>query len=204
MTLAGIVLAGGASSRFGRDKLAVEVGGRRLLDLAVEAVGGMTALVIVALAREDDRSIEAPAGTRLVRVHDSIAGGGPLIGLVGALDAAALLGADAALVVGGDMPRLQRGVLEALVDRLADPAVDAVAPIVRGRRRPLPSAVRVGPAAEAARLGIAAGDGRLRGVLERLQTVELDEIAWREWDPEGDTFLDIDVGSDLPPGASAG
>ena len=34
-----IVLAGGRSSRFGRDKLAESIDGRPLLDRAVEAVG---------------------------------------------------------------------------------------------------------------------------------------------------------------------
>jgi CTP:molybdopterin cytidylyltransferase MocA len=49
MKVAGLVLAAGAGSRFGRPKAGVEVGGRRLMDLAIEscARAGLSPVVVV-------------------------------------------------------------------------------------------------------------------------------------------------------------
>jgi len=49
MKIAGMVLAAGGGSRFGRPKAQVEVGGRRLLDLAIEpcVVAGLSPVVVV-------------------------------------------------------------------------------------------------------------------------------------------------------------
>jgi nicotine blue oxidoreductase len=49
MKIAGMVLAAGGGSRFGRPKAEVEVGGRRLVDLAVEScvVTGLSPVVVV-------------------------------------------------------------------------------------------------------------------------------------------------------------
>ena len=49
MKTAGMVLAAGGGSRFGRPKAGVEVGGRRLVDLAIEScvVAGLSPVVVV-------------------------------------------------------------------------------------------------------------------------------------------------------------
>ena len=49
MKVAGLVLAAGGGSRFGRPKAAVEVGGRRLVDLAIESCvcAGLSPVVVV-------------------------------------------------------------------------------------------------------------------------------------------------------------
>jgi CTP:molybdopterin cytidylyltransferase MocA len=49
MKVAGLVLAAGGGSRFGRPKAEVEVGGRRLVDLAIEscALAGLSPVVVV-------------------------------------------------------------------------------------------------------------------------------------------------------------
>ena len=49
MKVAGLVLAAGGGSRFGRPKAEVEVGGRRLVDLAVQAcvAAGLDPVVVV-------------------------------------------------------------------------------------------------------------------------------------------------------------
>jgi len=53
-TATGIVLAGGRSTRFGRDKLAEPIEGRTLLDLATEAVAAVVADVVVVVAPGSD------------------------------------------------------------------------------------------------------------------------------------------------------
>jgi CTP:molybdopterin cytidylyltransferase MocA len=49
LRIAGLVLAAGAGSRFGRPKAGVEAGGRRLVDLAIESCirAGLSPVVVV-------------------------------------------------------------------------------------------------------------------------------------------------------------
>ena len=47
MTVVAVVLAGGASRRFGSDKLAAEAGGESLLDLAVGALSAEMPVIVV-------------------------------------------------------------------------------------------------------------------------------------------------------------
>ncbi len=105
--ISGIVLAGGRSRRFGSDKLEAEIDGRTLLDRAVAAVGIVAGEVLVVLGPGDERPL--PASARSVRrVIDREAAGGPLIGLLAGLEAAA---EPVCLIAGGDMPSLQPDVL---------------------------------------------------------------------------------------------
>ena len=82
-SVAGAVLAGGASSRMGRPKALIEIDGRTLLD---RAVGALTAAAIdpVIVVGGDQAAIEA-AGHRFV--PDEYPGEGPLGGIISALGA---------------------------------------------------------------------------------------------------------------------
>ena len=103
-----IVLAGGRSARFGRDKLAVSIDGRPLLHHAAEAVAAVATDIIV-IAPPDVAPL--PVGVRLV--HDEAPFEGPLAGLTGLLAAREPL----VVVVGGDMPSLEPAVLALLIRR---------------------------------------------------------------------------------------
>ena len=73
-----IVLAGGRSSRFGRDKLGEPLAGRTLLDHAIAAVSPLAQETIV-VARPEAMP-RVPDGTTVV--HDRSAFEGPLVGLL--------------------------------------------------------------------------------------------------------------------------
>ena len=64
--VSGIVLAGGASKRFGSDKLEATLEGRSLLGRAIDAVAAVSTEVIVVVAPGDDRLLP-DAGTVPVR-----------------------------------------------------------------------------------------------------------------------------------------
>lgn len=186
-----IVLAGGRSSRFGRDKLVEVIGGRPLLELAIEGVAPLANETIVVVAPDESRTV--PPGTLLV--SDAASFQGPLAGLLTGLRRGS---GPVAIVAGGDMPSLVPSVLAMLVDSLDDPAIDAVLLEQDGRGRPLPGALRTAPAAAAAERLLAAGERRLRALYEALSSVVIDEAAWRAIDPEGRTLRDIDTPADLP------
>ena len=185
-----IVLAGGHSSRFGRDKLAEPVDGRPLLDHAIEAVHPLVTEILVIAAPGADPPL--PAGATLI--NDTVAFEGPLAGLLAGLRAAA---EPFVLVAGGDMPSLAGPVLEAMLAQLDMTGADAVALEHDGRARPLPLALRREPARAAAQALIDRGERRLRALLEALATRTLDEANWRTLDPDARTVRDIDRPSDL-------
>lgn len=191
----GIVLAGGRSRRFGSDKLRAEIDGRTLLDHAVAAVGAVAGEILVVVGPGDDRTL--PRSSRPIRrVTDREAGGGPLIGLLAGLEAAA---EPLVVVVGGDMPTLLPDVLTLMIRTLtaADRAIAAVVLTARGRSEPLPAVVRTGAASDVVGRLVADGERSLQGLFTRLPTRALDEGEWRPLDPSGATIRDVDRPSDL-------
>jgi molybdopterin-guanine dinucleotide biosynthesis protein A len=192
------VLAGGRSTRFGADKLAVEVGGMPLLHHAVHALAGVVDDVVVVLA-PGVVPPGLPPGVRTT--HDPTEGEGPLAGLHQGLLAA--VRADEALVVGGDMPELQPAVLREMLRVLEEAGTDAVALQDAGRPRPLPCALRTWPAADASHALLHAGRRRLRDLLDSLRTAVIDEEAWTAIDPERRTLIDVDEPGDLAGGSGS-
>ena len=186
-----VVLAGGRSSRFGRDKLQEPLGGRSLLDHAIAAVRPVATEVLVITA-----PLGAPAVDEDVRVvHDASPFGGPLLGLAAGLAAAreAIV-----LVTAGDMPELEPGVIELLLAALDDSGVEVAVLAEGDRPRPLPMVVRRDVARAAAERLVEAGERRLGTVTEALTRTVIAEPVWRMVDPEGRSLRDIDTAADLP------
>lgn len=194
--VSGIVLAGGASKRFGSDKLAAQVGGRAMLARAVDAVAAVSSEVIVVVAPGDERSLPEHGRVPLRRAVDPEPYGGPLVGLLAGLEAAR---EPLIVVAGGDMPTLSVDVLAAMVRTLGvtEGSADAAILVRHGEARPLPAAVRNGAATQAARRLLGDGDRSLRALFAILPTRRIPEAEWRGLDPAGDTLRDIDTPADL-------
>jgi molybdopterin-guanine dinucleotide biosynthesis protein A len=186
-----IVLAGGKSSRFGRDKLAEPLLGRPLLHHAVAAVQAVATDVIVVVAPE--ATIDPPAGARVV--HDARAFEGPLAGLAAGL-AALDPAVDRLVVVAGDMPSLEPTVLTRLIEALG-PSTEVALLELDGRALPLPMALRPAAAMAVAGRLLASGERRLRALAEALAAHVIAEATWRLDDPGGATLRDIDTQADL-------
>ena len=186
----GLVLAGGRSSRFGRDKLAVRIDGRTLLDSAIDGVTPAATEILVVAA--PDAAPDLTGGARLV--HDPVAFEGPLAGVAAGLRAAR---EPIVLVVGGDMPTLVGAVIDSMLAALDAPGVEAVVLEHEGRARPLPIAMRRDPALAAVDVLLADGERRLRALIETLETTVIPEPTWRALDPYGMTVRDIDTPADL-------
>ncbi len=192
--LTGIVLAGGRSSRFGSDKLGVEIDGRTLLERSVHALAAVATDILVVCAPTDDRPLPA-AAVPIRRVSDPEPFGGPLVGLRAGLDMAA---EPIVVVAGGDMPAIRPAVLSLLVLALTTRETTAAAVLgSRGGLVPLPAALRTGAASHAVGRLVDDGERRLRSVFDRLSTRVLEEGEWRPLDPAGDTLRDVDRPEDL-------
>jgi molybdopterin-guanine dinucleotide biosynthesis protein A len=190
----GIVLAGGASRRFGSDKLAAPLDGRPLVLHAVDAVGAVHSLdevVVVGPATGVDPAwlpAVVAAGATIVRDEESCAG--PLAGLARGL--CGLRATDAAVVVGGDMPRLDPVVLGHLAGEILNGSgVDIAFLVSGGRNHPLPLAVAVGPALEVADELLEHGERSLRAFLEAFDR----RGASPAFDPR--SLADVDTPDDL-------
>jgi molybdopterin-guanine dinucleotide biosynthesis protein A len=198
----GVVLAGGRSTRFGTDKLAVEVDGRPLLQRAITAVAQVAdEVVVVAGFGAPESPLLAHVGVPVVVTRDAVAGQGPLAGLAAGL---AVASHPLALLVGGDQPALQPALLRELVRRLDARAVDAAFDVVAleedGQLRPLPVALRVASVRPTADAALAGGTRSLVGMFGRLRVARLTPGEWRALDPRGDSLRDVDTRDDLPSG----
>lgn len=194
--LGAIVLAGGRSSRFGRDKLAEPMAdGRSLLHHAIGAVGALGAGIDVVVVAAPGTDRRLPAGVRLA--HDPVAFGGPLAGLAAGL-AALDADVDRVLVVAGDMPSLRPAVL-GLVDATVLGGADAAVLEDPSDPRPFmfPIAVRRAAAVALVDRELAAGTRRFGVVADGLSAQVIPAAAWMALDPAGATPRDIDVDADL-------
>ena len=189
----GIVLAGGRSTRFGSDKLAVEIDGRPLLHRAIAAVAVVAARVVVVAAPGVEPAIPAELLARVRVIHDPESFGGPLVGLATALDD---VESAVAIVVGGDMPRLVPVVLHRLAVTVGT-RHGAATLEVPGRIQPLPMAVDVATARRAAILVRGRGGRSLRELLRELSAISIPAPVWLALDPAGSTIADIDRPTDL-------
>jgi molybdopterin-guanine dinucleotide biosynthesis protein A len=101
--LTGIVLAGGASSRMGRNKAFLRLDDQMLIEVVIERIAQVCAEVLVVAS-----DVKPYAGLGVPTVADRYRGIGVLGGLHAGLEAATY---DLALVVGCDMPFLNPDLL---------------------------------------------------------------------------------------------
>ncbi|GAA1860588.1 molybdenum cofactor guanylyltransferase [Pseudonocardia ailaonensis] len=132
---AGIVLAGGRSSRMGRPKAWLDWGGRPLLAHVVGIVAGVVDGPVVVVGAPGQELPGVPAEV----VEDPVEGRGPLQGISAGLTA--LEGrADAAFVASVDLPFLQPAYVRRVLAMLGDHAV--LLPVAHGHHQPLAAAYR--------------------------------------------------------------
>ena len=194
---AGVVLAGGRSSRMGTPKAALEWHGstllRRTLGVLARVVDGP--VLVVRAAGQVLPALPA----RVEVVEDPAEGLGPLQGIAAGL--AALAGrAEAAFVASTDLPFLHPEFVRRVLGALG-PDVEVALPQSRGYPQPLAAAYRVSLAPLVADL-VAAGDLRPAFLFTRCATVRLDDAvlladpALTAADPQLDSVLNVNAPGD--------
>ncbi|EGD55604.1 molybdenum cofactor guanylyltransferase [Gordonia neofelifaecis] len=168
LKLAGIILAGGRSRRMGQDKAAMEWEGVPMLSRIAWAISSRCEPVLVAAPPTSQAYVDLGAGSDLQWVTTEKAGSGPLGGLVAALREATDAGAEAAFVCATDMPLVDTGLIDELVDGLTDSA-DAVIANDAGRDHPMAGIYRTRAVDRLAEL-VEAGELRMGAALDAIVT----------------------------------
>jgi molybdopterin-guanine dinucleotide biosynthesis protein A len=145
VNVAGIVLAGGRSTRMGRPKATLDWHGSTLLRRAAGIVGRAVDGPVVVVRAAGHELPSLPAG--IETAQDERDARGPLQGIAAGL---ARVGdrADAVFVCGVDAPLLHPALIAAVVAALAsDEQLDAALPVAHGFPHPLAAAYRTRVAA---------------------------------------------------------
>jgi molybdopterin-guanine dinucleotide biosynthesis protein A len=167
MRLAGVVLAGGASSRMGRTKALVEVDGQMMADRVLDALRSVGAHPVVVYGGDP----EELAGLSAPVVPDAYPGEGPVAGVLGALE----YFADSAthvLVLPCDVAMMTGDAIRPLVDDAAGDAHSSVWVAATDRIEPM-CAVWSIEARQVVAERFAAGERALHRVIGELPHVAL-------------------------------
>jgi molybdopterin-guanine dinucleotide biosynthesis protein A len=187
---AGIILAGGRSTRLGRDKASEPLLGRPLLQWVLDRVQPLTAEIVIVSA-EGQQLPPVEATVDLTVVEDTFPDSGPLGGIYSGLNA---LSVDSALAVACDMPLLQTPLLAELL-RLAL-AHEAVVPVHGGLPQPL-CATYSKACMPAILHQLEAGELKLTNFLDKVATHYVTADVWSKLDAKGLSFLNINTDEDL-------
>ncbi len=188
--LSAIILVGGRSRRFGRDKAAEVVDGRSLLQHVVDAVSPLASEVIV-VGAPGDAFQPVDSALPLKQVED-VREGGALGGLYSGLLAASNAWSCA---LACDMPLLSLPLLRHLQE-LASDEWDVIMPRWQGREEPLHAFYRESCVPAIERLLDRDGRRFVDFLPEvRVRYVEQEEIA--RFDAEGRSFWNVNSAEDL-------
>jgi molybdenum cofactor guanylyltransferase len=194
---AGIVLAGGRSSRMGTPKAALEWYGSTLLRRTTGILSRVTDGPVIVVRAPGQALPDLPADVEVV--DDPREGLGPVQGLAAGLTA---VGGDAeiAFVCSTDLPFLHPAFVRRVL-RVAREGADVALPLARGYPQPLAAAYRTALAPAAARL---VAEGRLRPafLFDECSVTRLDDAALRAdpvlaaLDPDLDSVLNVNEPDD--------
>ncbi|MEW6034723.1 MAG: molybdenum cofactor guanylyltransferase [Chloroflexota bacterium] len=187
--MTGVVLAGGRSRRLGRDKAFEGLGGESLLERAVRSLAGLAGVVVVV----GQKSAPAPDVRRLGArvVEDIYPGKGPLGGIHSGLVASTT---PYVLVVGCDMPFLNRGLLGYLLGLRS--GFDAVVPRVSGKPEPL-HAVYSKACLPVVERQLREDKPAVHVLLEELRVRYVEQDKVERFDPQHLSFFNVNSAADM-------
>jgi molybdopterin-guanine dinucleotide biosynthesis protein A len=189
--VAGYVLGGGGSTRFGRDKALAQIDGKLMLIRMRELLDGVTTGVRVVAATGKYASLEADL------VTDRWPGEGPLGGIITALLATAETrgGREWNLILSCDMPFLTREWLVYLVERALASSAGVVASKSEHGLEPLCACWRTSAAGKLQR-DFEGGVRKITDAMKHLEMEVLDETHWKRFDSAGRLFWNMNTPAD--------
>jgi len=192
VNLAGYVLAGGGSTRFGRDKALAKIGGQPMVLRMVELLSNAI--------KRDVRVVGAATQYEKCGVNcleDRWPGEGPLGGIITALEDAATSGdrSEWNLIVSCDMPFLTQDWLVFLGEHAAKCNAQVVYPHSGSGPEPLCACWRTDAAAKL-RAEFESGVRKVTEGIALLRAEVLDEKDWKRFDSGGRLFWNMNTPAD--------
>ena len=202
---AGVVLAGGRSSRMGSPKAALDWHGSTLLRRTVSVVARAVTGPVIVVRAPGQQLPDLPPEVEVA--SDPREGLGPLQGI--AVGLAALSDrADAAFVCSTDLPFLHPAFIGAVLGALT-PELDVALPVARGYPQPLAAGYRTSLAPVVASL-VAADRLRPAFLFDQCRVVRLDDATLRAdpavaaLDPELDSVVNVNEAAGVRAGPQDG
>ncbi|MDP2912044.1 MAG: molybdenum cofactor guanylyltransferase [Candidatus Omnitrophota bacterium] len=180
-----IILAGGKSSRFGRDKALVKIDGMPIIKRQINILAGIFKTVLVVT---DNTRRYRLRGVKIIR--DIIPEKGPLGGIY-----SGLMASDSFynFVTACDMPFLNIGLVRYMLKKAA--GYDAVVVRFNGRAHPL-CAVYTKNCLVLAGIRISKDNLKLSGLLKNVKTRVISEMEIKRFDPEGRCLANLNTVKD--------
>ena len=184
-TILGVIFAGGASQRYGRDKAAAELDGISLLHRVSNCIRPQ--VDVLAVSGKERPQLPIP------NIPDELTGGGPLAALCSILRLAEREGWPFVATVSCDTPFIPGDFVGKLHSAIG--GHDCALAICRGVSHPT---CALWATAARAKIEVAfnSGERSLHHTIARLDTIEVD-FSSREGGPNGDPFFNINYQTDL-------
>jgi molybdenum cofactor guanylyltransferase len=189
--IAGYVLAGGGSTRYGQDKALVEFDGKPMLLRMRELLGGVLGEVVVIAPEGKYRAIGVES------VADRWPGEGPLGGIITALErsARAAQAVQWNLIAGCDMPFLTSEWLTHMAERAAASTAEVIVPQSASGLEPLCACWQTS-ALEKLQRAFMKGVRKITEAMKQLDMEVLDEAVWKRFDSAGRLFWNMNTPAD--------
>lgn len=184
--ITGVILAGGKSTRYGRNKALEMLGEKTLIERVVETMSSIFQEVILMTNTPSDY---APLGLRMY--EDLVKGLGPIGGIYTALK---VINTDSAFVVGCDMPFLNKNLIIHMVS--IQPGFDVVVPRMGWKIEALHAIYRKSCLKHIKR-NISQKIYQLIRLFQFVVVRYVEEEEIRQFDPELKSFLNINRPQDL-------
>jgi molybdopterin-guanine dinucleotide biosynthesis protein A len=187
----GYVLAGGGSTRFGRDKAMAELDGVPMLVRMIYLLQSASAIVKLVVPSGKYSSYD------MEMVADQWPGEGPLGGIITALEDAARSAEKSEwnLIVSCDMPFLTASWLKFLRRRAAESGAQVLLPHSKSGPEPLCACYRTDGAVKL-RAAFESGVRKVTEGLKHVTTEVLDEADWKRFDNAGRLFWNMNTAAD--------
>jgi molybdenum cofactor guanylyltransferase len=182
--VAGLVLAGGKSSRMGLAKATLPFGPELMLPRVVRLLSSVVQPIVVVAAPQQELP---PLSVDVLHARDEREGRGPLEGLLAGLTAIDRH-ADAAYATSCDVPLLAPAFVQAMTDRLGE--ADIVVPVEGEFAHPLAAVYRTSVVPHIRDL-LAADQLRPAFLYERVRTVRIPVDELRAADPQLGTLRNL-------------
>lgn len=193
--MSAVVVAGGASKRFGQEKGLIRLASKPLILHVLDRLDGVaTETVVVVSSKAQKREFAEIIKEKARVIEDTITIHTPLVGALAGFEA---VQGRYTLLLACDTPFLSSETLKFLLDMCANKAA-AIPRWPNGNIEPLHAAYQAKRAAEAARKALTKGKLDMRSMIANMRNVRyISTLALKPLDPEFLTFFNINTLKDL-------